>query len=228
MGAIARGAATRPPAETGRAPASLQGTGALAALVALGGAALCFVTGESLPVGLLPQLSSGLGVSLSTAGLLVTIYAVVVITVSAPLTRLTRGIPRRPLLAGLLGTFALATLAAAAAPSYAWLVAARVVIALAQAIFWSIVAVVAVGLVPAAVPGAGGRAGLCRQLDRPDPGHPGRDLARSAGGLAARLRGRRRPRSGRPRRPGRPPALDRIGARRTRPRGRTRMPAATG
>ena len=149
MDATGRGAAPQPPAQTGAAPASLRGTGALAALAALGGAAICFVTGENLPVGLLPQLSSGLGVSLSTAGLLVTIYAVVVITVSAPLTRLTRGLPRRPLLAGLLGTFALATLAAAAAPSYAWLVAARVVIALAQAIFWSVVAVVAIGLVPA-------------------------------------------------------------------------------
>jgi DHA1 family inner membrane transport protein len=122
---------------------------AVAALAALGGAALCFVTGESLPVGLLPQLSAGLGVSISTVGLLVTIYAVVVVTVSAPLTHLTRGVPRRPLLTGLLATFALGTLAAAAAPSYGWLVAARVVTALAQAIFWSIVAVVAVGLFPA-------------------------------------------------------------------------------
>ena len=91
MDATGRGAAPQPPAQTGAAPASLRGTGALAALAALGGAAICFVTGENLPVGLLPQLSSGLGVSLSTAGLLVTIYAVVVITVSAPLTRLTRG-----------------------------------------------------------------------------------------------------------------------------------------
>jgi DHA1 family inner membrane transport protein len=42
----------------------------------------------------------------------------------------------------------LGTLAASAAPSYGWLIAARVVIALAQALFWSIVAVVAVGLFP--------------------------------------------------------------------------------
>jgi DHA1 family inner membrane transport protein len=99
-------------------------------------------------VGLLPQLSAGLRVSLSAVGLLVTIYALVVVAVSAPLTHLTRGIPRRPLLAGLLGTFVLATLAASAAPSYGWLIAARVVIALAQALFWSIVAVVAVDLFP--------------------------------------------------------------------------------
>jgi DHA1 family inner membrane transport protein len=127
----------------------------VAALAALGGAAICFVTGENLPVGLLPQLSAGLHVSLSAVGLLVTIYALVVVAVSAPLTHLTRGIPRRPLLAGMLATFVLATLAASAAPSYGWLIAARVVIALAQALFWSIVAVVAVGLFP---PRARGRA----------------------------------------------------------------------
>jgi DHA1 family inner membrane transport protein len=121
----------------------------VAALGALGGAAFCFVTGENLPVGLLPQLSSGLRVSLSAVGLLVTIYALVVVAVSAPLTHLTRSFPRRPLLAGLLATFVLGTLAVSAAPSYGWLIAARVVIALAQALFWSIVAVVAVGLFPA-------------------------------------------------------------------------------
>jgi DHA1 family inner membrane transport protein len=96
----------------------------------------------------MPQLSAGLRVSFSAVGLLVTIYALVVVAVSAPLTHLTRGVPRRPLLAGLLATFVLATLAASAAPSYGWLIAARVVIALAQALFWSIVAVVAVDLFP--------------------------------------------------------------------------------
>jgi DHA1 family inner membrane transport protein len=127
----------------------------VAAVAALSGASFCFVTGESLPVGLLPQLSASLRVSLSAVGLLVTIYALVVVAVSAPLTHLTRDVPRRPLLSGLLATFVLANLAASAAPSYGWLIAARVVIALAQALFWSIVAVVAVGLFP---PRARGRA----------------------------------------------------------------------
>ena len=135
-------------AKLATAPASPHPFAAVAVLAALGGAAFCFVTGENLPVGLLPQLSAGLGVSISAIGLLVTIYAVVVVAVSAPLTHLTRHVPRRPLLSGLLATFVLATLAASAAPSYGLLVVARVVIALAQAIFWSIVAVVAVGLVP--------------------------------------------------------------------------------
>jgi DHA1 family inner membrane transport protein len=122
--------------------------GAVGALAALGGAAFCFVTGESLPVGLLPQLSAGLRVSLSAVGLLVTIYAVVVVAVSAPLTHLSGRFPRRQVMSGLLAIFVLGTLAASAAPSYGWLIAARVVIALAQALFWSIVAVVAVGLFP--------------------------------------------------------------------------------
>jgi len=135
------------------APASRHPLAAVAALAALSAAAFCFVTGENLPVALLPQLSAGLHASLPSIGLLVTIYALVVIAVSAPLTHLTRRVPRRPLLCGLVAVFILGTLAAAAAPGYGWLVAARVVTALAQAVFWSIVAVVAVGLFPARMRG---------------------------------------------------------------------------
>ncbi len=156
MGSASPGPAqlTDPGADDG-AFASRHPVAAVAAVAALSGASFCFVTGESLPVGLLPQLSASLRVSLSAVGLLVTIYALVVVAVSAPLTHLTRDVPRRPLLSGLLATFVLANLAASAAPSYGWLIAARVVIALAQALFWSIVAVVAVGLFP---PRARGRA----------------------------------------------------------------------
>ncbi len=123
------------------------------ALAALGAAAFCFVAGESLPVSLLPLLSSGLGVSLSVAGFLVTIYAVTVVLASAPLTQLTRRISRRALLVALLSVFVLGTLGAAAAPAYGWLVAARVLTALAQAVFWSIAAVVAAGMFPSAARG---------------------------------------------------------------------------
>lgn len=51
----------------------------LAAAGALGAAAFCYVTGESLPVGLLPVMSASLRSSLSATGLLVTIYALVVL-----------------------------------------------------------------------------------------------------------------------------------------------------
>ena len=121
---------------------------AVGALAVLGGSAFCFVSGETLPVGLLPVISSSLHSSLSATGLLVTVYALVVVVVSAPLTHLTRHIPRRYLLSGLLGVYVVATLAAAAAPGYWWLMAARVVTALSQAVFWSIAPVTAAGLFP--------------------------------------------------------------------------------
>jgi predicted MFS family arabinose efflux permease len=119
---------------------------ALAALAAVGAAAFCFITGENLVVGLLPQMSSSLHSSLSATGLLVTFYAVVVVLASAPLTHLTRRVPRRWLLAGMLATFVLGNLAVALAPTYGWVLAARIVLALSQALYWSIAAVTAAGL----------------------------------------------------------------------------------
>jgi len=120
----------------------------LAAAGALSAAAFCIATGENLPVGLLPLMAASLHSSLSATGLLVTIYALVVVGMSAPLTYLTRHVPRRFLLSGLLGVFVAGTLGAAAAPGYGWLMAARVVTALSHAVFWSIVAVAAAGLFP--------------------------------------------------------------------------------
>ncbi len=119
-------------------------------MAALGASAACYVTGENLPVGLLPVISAGLHSSLLATGLLVTVYALVVVAVSVPLTRLTRHVPRRYLLSGVLCIFVGATLAAAAAPSYGWLLAARVVTALSQAVFWSTAPVAAAGLFPPA------------------------------------------------------------------------------
>lgn len=127
---------------------TVSSTRRLAALAALGASASCFVTGESLPVGLLTQLSSRFGVSLSAVGLLVTVYAAVVVASSTPLTHLTREVPRRILLAGALVTFAVGTLAAAAAPTYGLLLAARLVTACSQAIFWAVGPVAAASLFP--------------------------------------------------------------------------------
>jgi len=124
---------------------------ALAALGALGAAAFCFVTTENLPVGLLDVISADLHASVPSIGLLVTAYAVVVALTSAPLTHLTRGAPRRLLLCGLVATFVVATLVSAEAADYWWLLGARVVTALAQAVFWSVAAVTAVSLFGPAV-----------------------------------------------------------------------------
>lgn len=106
------------------------------------------VTSEFLPIGLLPQLRDELGVSEAQVGLLVTVFAASVVVATAPLTHLTRRVPRKTLLLVLLGVFALANLVAALAPGYAVLVVARVVGGAAHGVFWAVVTPYAARLVP--------------------------------------------------------------------------------
>ena len=126
---------------------------AIGALLALAVATFVYVTTETLPIGLLLLISADLGVSPSVAGLLVTWYGLVVVIASLPLTQLTQRVPRRPLLSGLLGVFVLGTWVSAAASSYWMLLGARVVTALSQALFWSVVVPTAAGLFPARLRG---------------------------------------------------------------------------
>ncbi len=125
----------------------------IAALAALSVSTFVYVTIETLPIGLLLPMAADLRTSASAVGLLVTWYGLVVVLTSIPLTRLTRRVPRRYLLAGLLAGSAAATWVAAAAPSYPVLLAARVATALTQALFWSLVVPTAAGLFPARVRG---------------------------------------------------------------------------
>jgi DHA1 family inner membrane transport protein len=116
------------------------------ALAALSLAAFSVVTAEVLPIGLLTVIAGDLHRSVPATGLLVTGYALVVVLASLPLARSTRAVPRRMLLAGLLGAFTLANLAAALAPDYRALLGARLLGALAHALFWSVVGAATAGL----------------------------------------------------------------------------------
>lgn len=109
-------------------------------------AAFTFNTAENLPVGLLGQISTGLRVSLPAAGLLVTGYGLTVAVASLPLAHATRTVPRRHVLAGLLATLVVSGAAGALAGSYEQLLVARLLTALAQALFWAVLGPVAVGL----------------------------------------------------------------------------------
>src|SRR5215218_7974335 len=121
---------------------------AVGALLGLAVGTFVYVTTETLPIGLLLPISADLEITPSAAGLLVTWYGLVVVVASLPLTQLTRRVPRRPLLCGLLGVFVLATWASAAASGYWMLLGARVVTAFSQALFWSVVVPTAAGLFP--------------------------------------------------------------------------------
>jgi DHA1 family inner membrane transport protein len=117
------------------------------ALLALATCTFVYVTSENLPIGLLLSIGAELRVSSSTVGLLVTAYGLTVVVSSIPLTQLTGRLPRRPLLSALLAVFVLSTAATALAPGYGALMTARVVAALSQALFWSVVTPTAAGLV---------------------------------------------------------------------------------
>jgi predicted MFS family arabinose efflux permease len=116
-------------------------------------AVFLYVTTEALPIGLLSLIAKDLGTSASAVGLLVTGYALVVVVVSLPLTRLTRRLPRRRLLCVLLGVFVVATCLSAVVGNYWLLMGARMVTALSQALFWAVVTPAAAGLFRAAVRG---------------------------------------------------------------------------
>lgn len=87
-------------------------------------------TDEFVIAGVLPDISADLGVSASAAGQLITVFAVA-FAVGAPLLALvTDSYPRRRVLVSALVVFAVANAAAALAPGYWFLLAARVLVAL--------------------------------------------------------------------------------------------------
>jgi DHA1 family inner membrane transport protein len=118
-------------------PAYLTGRRAAIALLALAASASCFLTAESLPIGLLPQISASMHTSLSTTGLLVTIYALLVVTATIPLAHVTRRLPRRYLLSAVAIGLAIGSVGSALAPNFGVLIASRIFTATAQAIFWA-------------------------------------------------------------------------------------------
>jgi predicted MFS family arabinose efflux permease len=109
-------------------------------------AAFTFNTTENLPIGLLKLISAGLHVSVPSVGYLVTGYGLTVAVISLPIAQVTRGIPRRYVLSVLLAVLVLASCVPALVSSYWLLLAARVVTAVAQALFWAVMGPVAVGL----------------------------------------------------------------------------------
>jgi len=119
-----------------------------AAIAGLALSTFVWVAVESLPIGLLPDIASGLHVPQTAVGLLVSAYALVVVVATVPLTALTSRVPRRPLLMALLVVLVLGSLASAAAPAYGVLLVSRAVTAVAQAVYWAIAMPVAATLVP--------------------------------------------------------------------------------
>ena len=117
------------------------------ALWALTLSAFAIGTTEFVIVGLIPTIAASLNVSVPSAGLLVSLYALGVAVGAPVLTALTGRIPRKQLLLGLMALFTAGNLLAWMAPNYESLMAARVLTGLAHGVFFSIGSTIATGLV---------------------------------------------------------------------------------
>lgn len=102
---------------------------------------------EFAPMGLLPDMAEGLGVSIPTAGLLVSAYALGVLVGAPLMTLATARMNRRTLLIALMGIFTLGNALSAVADDYAMLMAARVITSLNHGAFFGVGAIVAASVV---------------------------------------------------------------------------------
>jgi len=118
------------------------------ALFALAIASFGIGTTEFVIMGLLPEVAADLGVSIPSAGLLITGYALGVVVGGPIIVVATARLPRKLTLIGLAAMFVVGNLFCAIAPNYALLMAARVFTAFGHGAFFGISAVVAGTLVP--------------------------------------------------------------------------------
>ncbi|MEV0317510.1 MFS transporter [Streptomyces sp. NPDC050658] len=117
------------------------------ALLALAIGAFGIGTTEFVIMGLLPEVAGDFGVSIPTAGLLVTGYALGVVLGAPLMTVLGTRVSRKRMLMILMGLFIAGNLLSAVAPVFGVMLAGRVVASLAHGAFFGIGSVVAAELV---------------------------------------------------------------------------------
>ena len=194
--------------------------------LAMGGFAIG--TTEFVTMGLLPQISSGVDVSIPTGGHVISAYAVGVVVGAPVLAFLGARLPRRGLLVALMAAFAVGNGLSALATSYEQLMVARFAAGLPHGAYFGVASLVAASM---ARPSRKGRAvvpgdarALGRQRDRRTRRHGARPGARLARGLL----GRRRPGGGHPRPRGVVRAVLPRGPRGERPPRAVGVPGAAG
>lgn len=117
-------------------------------ILALAIASFCIGTTEFVIMGLLPEVAADLAVSIPSAGMLVTGYALGVVFGAPIIAVATAHMRRKPVLVALASLFVVGNLLCAIAPTYWTLMAARVITAFGHGAFFGIGSVVAASLVP--------------------------------------------------------------------------------
>ncbi len=118
------------------------------ALVGLTFSAFVFNTSEFMPIGLLTDIAADLGVSEGQVGMIITVYAWAVMILSLPLMMASSRFEYRNLLVAVVALFAAGQILSFLATGFTMLLAARIVVACAHAVFWSITTPMAVRVVP--------------------------------------------------------------------------------
>ncbi|WP_159450106.1 MFS transporter [Demequina sp. NBRC 110056] len=116
------------------------------ALLTLALAAFAFGVNEASVVAMSAPIAAGLGVPVTSVGILATAFALTVVIAAIPLAMATRRWSRRAAVTGAIGTWTVGVVVAASATSLPMLVTGRVVSAAAHALFWAIVAPTAASL----------------------------------------------------------------------------------
>lgn len=116
-------------------------------LIGLTCAAFIFNTSEFMPIGLLTDIAASFHISEAATGVMISVYAWGVMLLSLPLMVFASRFDLRRLLLAVIALFACGQFLSAVAPTFLILVLARLVVAAAHAIFWSIASVMAARLV---------------------------------------------------------------------------------
>lgn len=108
----------------------------IAALLALAMTGFVAIMTETLPAGLLPQISGGLNVSQALAGQLVTLFAAGTLVAAIPLTAWTQGWPRKPTLLGAIMGLLIFNTVTALSSHYGLTLVARFLAGVAAGLAW--------------------------------------------------------------------------------------------
>jgi len=105
-------------------------------------------TGEFAIMGLLPNVSGDIGVSIPAAGHVISAYALGVVVGAPVIAVLAAKLTRRTLLLALMTVFAAGNFASALAPDYGWLVVLRFLTGLPHGAYFGVASLVAASMAP--------------------------------------------------------------------------------
>lgn len=118
------------------------------AVIAVGLATFSVVTTEMLPVGLLTSIAETLSITTGSAGLMISLPALLAALFAPFVVIASGGIDRRWILCGLLALLVIANLASALAPNLILMLAARILVGFCMGGIWAIAGGLASRLVP--------------------------------------------------------------------------------